>query len=72
MKNYALYLKICLKKFKTHFNLIIQPGKIRLKTYSTDIFKILTSNYNLPNGKKRKISHPKTSFYKQNMANFLS
>ncbi len=63
-KNYALYLKNMFeKKFKTHFNLIIQPGKIRLKTYSTDIFKILTSNYNLPNGKKKgKLAIPKQVF----------
>lgn len=63
-KDYALYLKdLFEKKFKISFNLIMQPGKIRLKTYSIALFKILTSKYGLPNGKKKgNLSIPRKVF----------
>lgn len=66
-KEYCSYLKNLFEnKFKTSFNLLIQPGKIRLKTYSIDLFKILTGEYGLPNGKKKgKLVIPKQVFKKR-------
>ena len=52
-KDYRDYLKkLCEEVFGTPFTLFIEPGKVKIRTYSIDISNMLIKKYGLPKGNK--------------------
>ncbi len=52
-KDYLIYLKgLCEKTFRLNFTFFHEPTKIKLRTYSTELSKLLTESYGLPKGNK--------------------
>jgi intein/homing endonuclease len=51
---YIFYLKVlCQKLFNIEFKILVQEGKIRLKTYSKNLALFLHNEYGLPLGEKK-------------------